>query len=183
MRVVAQCVDGDAALRAITRSVPDVALLDRRMPGVDLVDLLDKVAAAGGGTRVLVISAYTDAEGVAGILEAGAAGYVSKDASRDVICSAIRRVADGEVVIGYEVQRAVAEHLRTQRERQRSLLSDREQEVLALLAEGLSTQQIADRLILGLSTIKTHLRNVYDKLEVNDRAGAVAEAMRRGLIR
>ncbi|MEA2126596.1 MAG: two-component system, NarL family, nitrate/nitrite response regulator NarL, partial [Solirubrobacteraceae bacterium] len=74
-------------------------------------------------------------------------------------------------------------HLRTQRERQRSLLSDREQEVLALLAEGLSTQQIADRLILGLSTIKTHLRNVYDKLEVNDRAGAVAEAMRRGLIR
>jgi two-component system nitrate/nitrite response regulator NarL len=182
MRVVAQCSDGDGAIAEILRRKPDVALLDRKMPGTTTVEILDRIAEADAATRVLVISAYTEPEGVAEILEAGAAGYVAKDATRDVICASVRRVAQGETVIGHEVQRAVAEHLQTRRERRRSLLSDREQEVLALLADGLSAKQIADQLILGTSTIKTHIANIFDKLGVRDRAGAVREGMRRGII-
>jgi two-component system nitrate/nitrite response regulator NarL len=183
MRVVAECADGDEAAEKIARLSPHVAMLDRRMPGLDTVDILDRIAEGSIATRVLVISAHTDPDGVAEILEAGAAGYLAKDTARDAICAAIRRVADGQTVIGYEVQQAVADHLQARRERRRSLLSDREHEVLELLAAGASSQEIADRLILGQSTIKTHTRNLYEKLGVNDRAAAVAEAMRRGLLR
>jgi two-component system nitrate/nitrite response regulator NarL len=183
MRVVAECADGDQAMAEIAQRKPDVALLDRRMPGLSVIDILDRIGVAGLGTRVLVISAFTDAEGVAAMLEAGAAGYIAKDATREVICAGIRRVADGESVIGHEVQRAVTDHLQAGRAQRRPLLSEREQDVLELLAEGLSAKEIADRLILGTSTIKTHTANIFDKLDVHDRAAAVATAMRRGLLR
>jgi two-component system nitrate/nitrite response regulator NarL len=182
LELVETCGDGDAALLAIDAHAPHVAVLDWKMPGKGAVGILDQLAAQGSGTRVLVLSAHVEAESVSAALEAGAGGFVSKEATRDFICQAIRRVAAGETVLDEVAQGAVASHLRANRARARSLLSEREHEVLALLARGLSSQEIADKLILGQSTIKSHTRNLYEKLEVNDRAAAVAEAMRRGLL-
>lgn len=183
MRIVAECGDGDEAHASIRRFRPQVAVLDRRMPGLDAIDVLDALARDGIETRVMILSAFSGRDDVGAVLEAGAAGYVVKDATRSAICGAIRRVAGGETVIGREAQQAVAAHLRAARDRQSSFLSDRELEVLRLLADGLSSKALAERLVLGESTIKTHQRHLYAKLEVGDRAAAVAEGLRRGLIR
>jgi two-component system nitrate/nitrite response regulator NarL len=180
--LVAECSDGDAALETIVAHDCAVAVVDWVMPGIATPRLIEALAERGARTRVLVLSAFADPEGVAEALQAGAAGYISKEASRDAICQAIRRVSTGAVVLDESAQSAIADHLQTQRARERALLSDREREVLGLLADGASTQSIADRLVLSQATVKTHLRNLYDKLGVGDRAAAVAEAMRRGLL-
>ncbi len=181
--LMAECSDGDAALEAITAQEPIVAVVDWLMPGLSTARLIERLAEGGVRTRVIVLSAFVESDAVRLALEAGAAGYLSKDSSREAICQAIRRVAGGRTALDDAAQEAVARHLQAQRARERSMLSEREREVLSLLAEGASTHEIAERLILGQSTIKTHLRNLYDKLGVKDRAAAVAEAMRRGLIR
>jgi two-component system nitrate/nitrite response regulator NarL len=178
--VVGECATGDEALETIAALQPDVAVVDQRMPGLSTARVIEDLAQRGTTTRVLVISAFTDGEGVRDVLRAGASGFVAKSATRDAICAAVRRVGQGETVLGEDVQAAVVEQLRAA---PRTLLSERERQVLELLAEGLTSGQIAERLILGQATVKTHLAHLYDKLGVSDRAAAVAEAMRRGLLR
>jgi two-component system nitrate/nitrite response regulator NarL len=153
------------------------------MDGLPTSRIVADVKASALPTRILILSAVTERDAVAGLLEAGAAGYIAKQATRDAICNAIRRVAAGESVIGHEVQTALVDELRAGRSRERIVLTAREQECLGFLAEGLSSIQIADRLILGPSTVKSHLRSLYEKLGVSDRGAAVAEGMRRGLVR
>ena len=181
LEVVACCSGGGEALAAIVAGA-EVALVDCSMPGLDGVELAARVVAERLPTRVLLISAFIDRERVTRALEAGAAGYLAKESSRADICEAVRRVGRGESVIGKEVQTIVVEHMRAAAQRPQHLLTPREAEILVLLAQGLSTAQIADRLVLGTATIKTHLHHVYDKLGVRDRAAAVAEGMRRGLL-
>ena len=181
LEVVAQCARGDEALARIRELGPHVAVIDYRMPGLDADGVLDGLGDAA--TRVLVLSAVTEPADVVAVLERGAAGYLNKDADRQVIVEAVERIAAGGTVLAPEVQAAMVSHVRTQASRPTTLLSPREQEVLEFLAEGLSSPQIADRLIVSPTTIKSHLRNLYEKLGVNDRAAAVAEGMRRGLLR
>jgi two-component system nitrate/nitrite response regulator NarL len=183
LEVVASCSDGGRALDEIRASAPDVALIDYSMPDLTGLDVVERAAAEGLRTRVLLISAFAEGATITRALEAGAAGYLAKEASRAAICDAVRRVGRGESVVGAEAQTALVEHLRVSASRARQLLTPRELEILVLLAEGLSAKQIADRLVLGHATIKTHLHHVYDKLGVGDRASAVAEGMRRGLLR
>ena len=113
----------------------------------------------------------------------GAAGYLAKDTDRAEICEAIRAVAQGRVVLSGEAQAAMAAELQHRRAAEREQLSPREREILDLLAVGASAPDIAGRLYLSTATVKTHLHNLYRKLDVSDRAAAVAEGMRRGLIR
>jgi two-component system nitrate/nitrite response regulator NarL len=181
LELVGRCEDGVTALARIVELAPDVAVLDLKMPGMGALDLLPRLGAAGVPTRVLVLSAYTDGEAVYELLEAGALGYLAKDEPRDRVCEAIRVVARGDTSLGQAAQTEIALELR--RRRGGSPLSDREAEIVALLAEGHSAPDIARQLVLGTSTVKTHLRNIYAKLEVDNRAAAVAEAMRRGLLR
>jgi two-component system nitrate/nitrite response regulator NarL len=181
LELLDRCGDGATALAQIIEHDPDVAVLDLKMPGMGALDLLQRLEAEAASTRVLVLSAYIEGAIVRELLEAGAGGCLAKDEPRDRVCEAIRAVARGETTLGQSAQTQIAQELR--RRRGWSPLTDREAEILALLAEGRSAPAIADQLVLGTSTIKTHLRNIYAKLDVDDRAAAVAEAMRRGLLR
>jgi two-component system nitrate/nitrite response regulator NarL len=181
LELVDRCEDGATALAKIVEQAPDVAVLDLKMPRLDTLDIVRRLSGERAGTRVLVLSAYTDGATVWELLEAGALGYLAKDEPRERVCEAIRVVARGDTALGQSAQTQIAQELR--RRGGSSPLTDREAEILGLLADGRSAPDIARELILGTSTVKTHLRNIYAKLDVDDRAAAVAEAMRRGLLR
>jgi two-component system nitrate/nitrite response regulator NarL len=181
LRLVGEAADGSAALRLIRDHTPNIALLDVKMP-LDGPSVLRRLEASGVQTRVVFLSAEVDSAIVYSALEAGAAGFLSKRADRGAICDALEVAARGEVVLCPETQTALSREIRFQRRSDRPALTDREREVLTLAAEGLSASAIGGRLFLSGSTVKTHLAHVYDKLGVSDRAAAVAEAFRRGLL-
>jgi two-component system, NarL family, nitrate/nitrite response regulator NarL len=183
LEVVAQAANGHEALELIRSLEPDVALLDLRLPGADGLDVAATVAREGRGTRVLILSAYDDEELVYQALAAGAAGYVTKDAGRDELGRAVLQASRGGTVLAPQLAGAVASQIRQRARAEAPLLTDRELEVLALLCEGLTAPQIGQRLFLSTATVKTHLAHLYAKLDVSDRAAAVAVALRRGLVR
>ena len=174
--------EGRAALDEIRELTPDVAVLDLRMPGLDAITITKAIERDGLPTRVLLISASTDTPIVYEAIRAGAYSYVSKDAGRREICEAIAGVARGETVLTKNMQAALVGHVRGRQAEDRPVLTSREREVLVFLADGSSAPQIAEKLYLSPATVKTHLANLYGKLGVSDRAAAVAEAMRRGLL-
>jgi two-component system, NarL family, nitrate/nitrite response regulator NarL len=181
--LVGIAADGCEALEGIRALRPEVALLDVRMPGLEGLDVLNAVRRDGLPTRVVMLSAAVEGPVVHRALAAGAAGYLSKDADRRTICDAVAAAARGTTVVGAELQAGVIEEIRALGvDADRPLLSAREREVLRLVAEGLSTSAVAARLVLSPATVKTHLAHLYDKLGVSERAAAVAEAMRRGLL-
>jgi two-component system, NarL family, nitrate/nitrite response regulator NarL len=180
--VVAETADGREALDAIRALRPDVAVLDLKMPGLDGVQVLNALTRDGDATRVVLLSAYLDGATAFEAVAAGAAAYLSKDADGTRIADAIAAVARGETVIGQEVQSGLAQQIRAQRDGRRTLLSEREREVLGHVADGRSAPEIGRLLFLSTATVKGHLQSLYDKLGVSDRAAAVAEAMRRGLL-
>jgi two-component system nitrate/nitrite response regulator NarL len=182
IRVIAEAGTGREALEAIEREDPDVAVVDYQMPDLDGLDLVHAVTRDGLATRVLILSALTDGPVVYRALEEGAAGYLSKDSRRAEIVEAVRRVASGQTVVPPELAAGLVTQIREHAQAAGPRLSEREQEVLAGFARGLSIPQIAAELYLGASTVKTHTQRLYEKLGVSDRAAAVAEGMRRGLL-
>ena len=182
LELVATCRDGAEALERIRTHTPDVAVLDLRMPRLETTAILEELAADGPACRVLVLSVHVGGAEVHECVSLGAAGYLAKDTDRAEICNAIRAAAQGRTVLSSDAQAAMAAELTQRRSAVRSVLSGRESEVLELLAGGASAPDIASQLHLSTATVKTHLHNLYEKLEVSDRAAAVAEGMRRGLI-
>ena len=182
LELVGAAGDGRAALAAIGAHRPDVAIVDGGVDGVDGERLLNAVARDGLGTRVVLIAARPEPCDVYAALVDGAAGYLTKDADARELCDAITAVARGRTVLAPELQEAVAGEIRLRAERDRPLMSRRERQTLKLIADGLSAPAIARRLHLSTATVKTHLQHIYEKLGVSDRAAAVAEAMRRGLL-
>lgn len=174
--------DGSEALVEIRRLTPDVAVVDLRLPGLDGVGIAREVAQAEVPTRVLVLSGSTEAADVYAALQAGAAGYLPKEADRDRICDAVAAVAAGETVLAPELNAGLADQIRNHSAETRNVLSDRERNVLELTATGRSAREIGAELYLSPATVKSHLQNIYGKLGVSDRAAAVAEAMRRDLL-
>lgn len=179
---VAEAGSGREALEAIARAEPDVALLDIQMADLDGVQVARVIERESRSTRTLFLSAYYDQEIVYKALAAGAAGYLSKDARGNEIADAVVAVARGETVLGRDIQAAVAQRIRQTAARTGPSLSAREREVLELIATGLSSPEVARRLNLSTTTVKTHLQRLYEKLGVGDRAAAVAEAMRQHLL-
>jgi two-component system nitrate/nitrite response regulator NarL len=182
LEVVGAAADGREALAAIRADAPDVAVLDVHMPELDGLAVLNAVTRDGLDTRVLLLTADLSPAVAYGAIGAGAAGYLLKDVDTDALCDAIVAVGRGETVLAPRVQRAVAQEIRTRSVPDRPVLSAREQEILVLIAEGLSAPSIAERIVLSPATVRTHLQHVYEKLGVSDRAAAVAEAMRRGML-
>jgi len=182
IEVVAEAGDGREALEAIRRDDPDVALVDYEMPDVDGLGVVRATVRDGLRTRVLLLSAHTDSSVVFQALQEGAAGYLAKDAKRAEIVEAVLAVARGRTVVPAELAAGLAGEIRIRAKDQGPVLSERERQVLQAFARGLSVPQVAGELFIGVSTVKTHTQRLYEKLGVSDRAAAVAEGMRRGLV-
>ncbi|MEV3984406.1 response regulator transcription factor [Nonomuraea sp. NPDC049758] len=179
--VVGEASDGAEAVRLAEALVPDVILMDLRMPGMDGVTAIGELARRGVPARVLVLTTYDTDSHVLPAIEAGATGYLLKDAPREELVRAVRSAARGEVALSPSVAARLVSRLRTPAP-SAGPLSQRELEVLRLVAAGHSNRKAAVRLFITEATVKTHLLNIYAKLDVNDRASAVAEAYNRGLL-
>jgi len=182
LELVGVAGDGDEALAIIRDHQPAVAVLDVRMPALGGVAVLEAIARAGLTTRVVLLSADVDGETVYTAVASGVGAYLSKATSGDRICEVVAAVARGEVVLPDEVQAGLAAQIQARNRPGAPVLTARETEVLALIADGLSAPAIGARLHLSPATIKSHLRTLYEKLGVSDRAAAVAEAMRQGML-
>jgi two-component system, NarL family, nitrate/nitrite response regulator NarL len=182
LELVGQVGNGRDALAAIGAEQPDVAVIDRTLAGLSGEQILNAVSRDGLRTRVVLIAAHADPGEVYAALAEGAAGYLTKEADAGELCDAITAVARGRTVLAPELQAGVAGEIRLRAPHDRPVLSERERETLTLIAEGLSAPQIGRVLHLSTATIKTHLQHIYEKLGVSERAAAVAEAMRRGLL-
>lgn len=184
LELVGEAGDGRGALEEIRRAEPDVAVLDIRMPELDGTEVLSALRSEQAATEVLFISAFMESELAYQTVAAGAKGYLSKEASRQEICDAIITVANGDTALAPEVQAGLASEIRDRElSAARPELTAREAEVLELIAGGLSAPAIGRQIHLSPTTVKSHLHTLYEKLGVSDRAAAVAEAMRQGLLR
>ncbi|WP_028060928.1 response regulator transcription factor [Candidatus Solirubrobacter pratensis] len=181
LELVGRAATGAEALDAIRRERPELAVLDVQMPALDGLGVLQAIVREELPTRVLFLTATLDPSGAYALVEAGAAGVLEKDARPEAIGEALTRIAGGETVLAPSVQAALVSGVQARRA-PRVTLSPREHDMLSGLARGLSGPQIAAELHLSPSTVKTHLQRLYDRLGVSDRAAAVAEGMRRGLI-
>lgn len=195
IEVVGAAGDGAEAVRLVLELTPDVALLDLRMPELDGAQVTAELAGRTPSVRVLILTTYADDDAILPALRAGAVGYLTKDASGEQLVGAIRDVAAGRTVLDPNVQRRLVELLRADPAPAGGPasapaggpaepvegLTRREVDVVRLVAEGLSNQQIARRLVLSEATVKTHLNHVLAKLDVDGRPGLVAWAWRSGL--
>lgn len=182
IEVVAEVADGRTALAAIREHQPAVALLDLRMPELDGLSVVTAVVRDNLTTRVLLLSATEDSATVYEALAAGAAGYLTKESDREEIIAAVLTCARGAGYLPNHIAGELATEVRHRARGDATLLSPREAEIIALIADGLSVPAIAERLHLAPTTVRTHVQNLYGKLGVSDRAAAVAEAMRRRLV-
>lgn len=180
--LVGLAADGHDALNDIRRLRPSVSIVDQRLPSLSGTEILRALEQESPPTRVIILSSSDEGSLVYEAVNRGAAGFLTKAATLSTICDAIVAVARGQTVLAPEVQAGLAGALRTHSEPQRPPLSQREAEVLSLIAAGLSVPEIAQELIISASTVKTHVKNMFEKLGVSDRAAAVAEGMRRGLV-
>ncbi len=174
--------DGRRALEEIRSLAPAIAVLDLRLPLLDGLQVVGAIERDGLPTQAVMLSADSSRDLVYDAVRLGAAGFLTKASTLDQICEAIITVARGGTVLAPEVQGGLVREMRDRDRPDRPLLSERESQVLKLIAEGLSGPEIAERLFVSSSTVKTHVRSLLEKLGVNDRAAAVAEAMRRGLL-
>ncbi|WUS97852.1 response regulator transcription factor [Streptomyces sp. NBC_00708] len=178
--IVGEASDGREAVALVERLRPDLALLDLRMPVLDGVGATTEIVAGPAPTRVLILTTYdTDADIERGV-EAGATGYLLKDATREQLVEAIHAASRGETVLAPRVaQRLVAKMRRPAP----VTLTAREADVLEAVADGLSNGEIGRRLFIGEATVKTHLLRIFAKLDVNDRTRAVVVALDAGLLK
>jgi DNA-binding NarL/FixJ family response regulator len=177
--VVGEAADGAEAVTLAEALRPDVILMDLRMPGVDGVTAIGRLSERGLDARVLVLTTYDTEADVVPAIEAGATGYLLKDAPRDELFRAVRAAARGESVLSPSVAAKLIGQVRAPA---REPLSQRELEVLGLIARGSTNREAAAHLFISEATVKTHLLHIYGKLGVRDRASAVAAAYERGLL-
>lgn len=187
--VVGVAEDGEAAVAMVADRAPDVVLMDLRMPRMDGVEATRAIRARHPGVAVVVLTTFADDASVIGALSAGAAGYLTKDAARDDIRRALDAAVAGQSVLDPAVQAALlraAQRPAPAPARPAVLpdgLSEREGEVLGLIASGLTNQEIAERLFVAEATVKTHVNRIYAKTGSRDRAQATLYAHRHGLVR
>ncbi|MFC1439910.1 response regulator transcription factor [Streptacidiphilus sp. N1-10] len=177
--VLGEAGDGAEAVRLAQELGPDVVLMDLRMPGTDGLTAITELARRGIPVRVLVLTTYDTDSYVLPAIEAGATGYLLKDAPREELLRAVRAAAAGQAVLSPAVAATLMNRVRTP---ETGPLSQRELEVLQLVAAGRTNRQAAAGLFITEATVKTHLLNIYAKLGVGDRAAAVAEGYNGGLL-
>jgi DNA-binding NarL/FixJ family response regulator len=177
--VLGEATDGAEAIRLAQTLKPDVILMDLRMPGMDGLAAIKELARLRVPAKVLVLTTFDTDNYVLPAIEAGATGYLLKDAPRAELLRAVQAAAAGQSVLSPAVATRLVTRVRTP---DQDPLSQRELEVLALVAAGTTNRESAAKLFISEATVKTHLLNIYTKLGVSDRAAAVAEAFNRGLL-
>jgi DNA-binding NarL/FixJ family response regulator len=187
IEVVGAAGDGEEAVRLVAELTPDVVLMDLRMPRCDGVEATRRIRAQHPGTQVVVLTTYADDESLFPALAAGARGYLTKDADGDEIVRAVHSVLSGEAGLSPSIQRRLLERLADPRPAAPAEAPDgltvRETEVLVLIADGFSNQEIGRRLHVSTATVKTHINNLFTKARIKDRAQAVRYAYEKGLVR
>ena len=183
--VVGEAENGVTGVEQADRLLPDVVLMDLRMPELDGVGAMRRIREDHPEINFLVLTTFDTDEYIYDAIEAGAKGFLLKDASREDLFKAVRAVARGESLIEPGIAARVLNRFAqlTRESAPQELLSERERQVLDLLAKGSANKEIAASLSLSESTIKTHVANIFQKLEVNDRTSAVTQALQRGIIK
>ena len=191
LRIVAEAGDGEEAVRLSAELKPDLVLMDIRLPELDGVEAIRRIKKNDGGVEVLVLTAFDDDEVVFEAIQAGASGYILKDITPENLVRAIRAVRAGMSTVHPGVARKLLDRISSM-SRRRSQgggrlhshgLTSREVEILVGIANGASPRELASKLFVSESTIKSHLRTIYRKIGVRDRSQAVAHAIRKGLVR
>jgi DNA-binding NarL/FixJ family response regulator len=186
--VVGLAANGEEAVALVGEHHPDVVLMDLRMPGTDGVEATAAIRARYPAVQVVVLTTFADDDSIVGALSAGATGYLTKDATRDDIWRALEAAAAGQAVLDPAVQAALLEAARRARPRPAAPrvlpdgLTEREAEVLALIAQGRSNSEIAQELFVAEATVKTHINRIFAKTRSRDRAQAAAYAYQHGLV-
>ncbi|WP_405737267.1 response regulator transcription factor [Streptomyces sp. NBC_01537] len=181
IEVVGEAGDGDEGVLRAQELNPDVILMDVKMPGTDGIAALRKLREEGSKARVLVVTSFTEQRTVVPALRAGAAGYVYKDVDPDALAGAIRSVHAGHVLLQPEVADALLSQEQPTGQGRGNALTEREREVLSLIADGRSNREIARALVLSEKTVKTHVSNILMKLDLADRTQAALWAVRHGI--
>jgi DNA-binding NarL/FixJ family response regulator len=176
LQLVAQAADGVKALELIKKHLPDILLLDLRMPGKDGLEVIDQIQSLQLQTRVIVLTAFESEQYIHQALKAGARGYLLKDTSLPELLDAIRRVHCGETCIPPRIAQKLVEKMK------RPELTQREVEILRFIAEGNSNKDIGNKLRITEGTVKTHVKGLLKKLQVPGRTAAVREAVQQGLV-
>ncbi len=189
LTVVGEAGDGVTAVEVVVRERPDVVLMDIRMPRLNGIDATQRIVAAHSDVKVLILTTYDLDEYVYAALRAGASGFLLKDAPPADLLTAIQVIADGDALLAPRVTRRLIREFAERPEPQRDLppalsgITDREREVLLLVAHGLSNTEIAERLQISTATAKTHVARMLTKLDARNRIELVILAYRSGLVR
>jgi DNA-binding NarL/FixJ family response regulator len=184
LEVVAEAADGAEAVALAHELRPDVVLMDLQMPGVNGVEATARIAQAAPAARVLVLTMFEDDHSVFAAMRAGARGYLLKGAGEEDVVRAVRTIADGGMVFGPAVAELVMAHFASGRGQAPPVfpeLTDREREILDLVARGTTNAAISQRLVLSQKTVRNHVSNIFNKLRVSDRGEAIVRARESGL--
>ena len=187
MEVVGQAGDGEEAINLASQLKPDIVVMDIMMPKFDGIEASRQIKKTAPNTAILILTAYDDDNYVLGLLEAGAAGYLMKSARGQDLVEAIRAIQAGESVLHPNIiekllRRAIIRSAGIVEPKARGLLSDRETEMLKLLAAGMSNKEIAEKLCLSIRTVKAHMSNIFTKMNVASRSEALVEALKLRLV-
>ena len=185
--IIGEASDGEEAVRLVSELKPDVVLMDIVMPKLTGIEATRQIKQTSPTTNILVLTAYSDIRYILGLLEAGACGYLLKNARSSEIAGAIRAVQSGESVLDPVVthkllQRVVGSANEPGKLRTARQLTPRETEILNLAARGMSNKDIAKALFLSLRTVKAHLSNIFNKMEVGSRTGAIIKGLKEGYV-
>ncbi len=184
--VIGEARDGEEAVELVSQLKPNLVLMDIVMPRLNGIEATKRIKEGSPATNILILTAYDDTSYILGLLEAGACGYLLKNARSSEITKAIRAVQSGESVLDPVVTRKLLERVMSAPKaasgRTREQLTRRESEILGLAAKGMSTKDIADALFLSMRTVKAHFTNIFRKMGVSSRVDAVVKGLREGYI-
>jgi NarL family two-component system response regulator LiaR len=184
--VIGEAASGEEAIQMALNLVPDVVLMDLILPGLDGVESTRRIKNLSPRTQIVVLTSYHEDEHIFPALKAGATAYILKDIRMDRLAEALHKAVNGEVTLHPRVAARVLQNIRGEREEERNPyteLTERELEVLKLLANGLSNSRIAEQLFISENTVKGHISNILSKLHLADRTQAAAFAWREGIVR